>query len=173
MSSTKHYESTKDVEMDESGQYVGTTSSDFKIASPTKSAKIKPVKTKFPIKTANLYQNLMDLEDQVNETSLPKVTIPAINLKINDDYNLTPKEIKRNFPSTENKYDRRGCRHLIVETQLHDQKVAGLKPDSAKEPPCEQATPNPSKVKHPPILSGRSSKKEVPAQLSSSLSDHG
>ncbi|GBM75837.1 hypothetical protein AVEN_251654-1 [Araneus ventricosus] len=37
----------------------------------------------------------------------PKENIPAVNLKITEDYNLTLQEISRNFPETINLYDRR------------------------------------------------------------------
>ncbi|GBN45106.1 hypothetical protein AVEN_138586-1, partial [Araneus ventricosus] len=109
MSCFKDHESTKDAEMDETGQYAGsipTTSFDFKIVSPKNSAKIQLVETKSPIEISNKYQNLIGLEEQDKENAPPKISIPAINLKINDDYNLTLQEISRNFPNTESKYDR-------------------------------------------------------------------
>ncbi|GBN39594.1 hypothetical protein AVEN_204165-1 [Araneus ventricosus] len=54
MSCTKHHESTKDVEMVETGQYdsVPSNSSDFKLVSPKISAKTRS------IKTSNKYQDL-------------------------------------------------------------------------------------------------------------------
>ncbi|GBO10602.1 hypothetical protein AVEN_112678-1 [Araneus ventricosus] len=48
----------------------------------------------------------MDIDDQDKDNSPPKISIPAINLNINIDYSLTLQEINRNFPNTENKYDR-------------------------------------------------------------------
>ncbi|GBO32048.1 hypothetical protein AVEN_186561-1 [Araneus ventricosus] len=72
----KHHESIKD---DETGQYVGSNTSDFKIVSPKNSSKIRPVKPKSPIEKANMYQNLMDLEDQGMENCPPEVSTPTIN----------------------------------------------------------------------------------------------
>ncbi|GBN84926.1 hypothetical protein AVEN_61192-1 [Araneus ventricosus] len=69
LSCTKHHETSKDVQMDEMDQYVD---SDFKPVSPNHSAQIRSEKPKSPIKTANMFQNLMDLEDQVKENSPPR-----------------------------------------------------------------------------------------------------
>ncbi|GBN35997.1 hypothetical protein AVEN_86955-1 [Araneus ventricosus] len=120
---SRHHESTKDVEMAETGQYVGSvpyTSSDFKIVSPKNSTKIRPVESKSPIETSNKYQNSMGLEEQDKENSPSKISIPTINLKINDDYNLTLQEINRNFPITEDKYDRVYIRILPYSLSLDD-----------------------------------------------------
>ncbi|GBO02513.1 hypothetical protein AVEN_173182-1 [Araneus ventricosus] len=108
MSCTKHREAIKDVEMDETGQLVDSSPPDFQTVSPKHSAKIRSVKPKSPIKTTNLFQNLMDLEDKEN----PKISIPDINLKLDHEYNLTLQEINRKFPNTENSYDRGNIRIL-------------------------------------------------------------
>ncbi|GBN49946.1 hypothetical protein AVEN_105714-1 [Araneus ventricosus] len=108
MNCVKHQEPTTDVEVVEKGQYVGPVHStpDFQVVSPKKSAKFCTVETNSPLETSNKYQSLMDTEEREKDSSPPKISIPAINLKINNDYNLTLQEINRNSPNTENKYDR-------------------------------------------------------------------
>ncbi|GBO28537.1 hypothetical protein AVEN_98802-1 [Araneus ventricosus] len=69
------------------------------------SHKPRPIENKSEIETSNKFQHLMDVEEQENLTELPKIFIPAINLKLTIDYNLTLQEISRNHPETTNKYD--------------------------------------------------------------------
>ncbi|GBM83724.1 hypothetical protein AVEN_261311-1 [Araneus ventricosus] len=95
--------------MVEKGKYVDSapsTPSDFKKVSPKISAKIRPAGSKSPIETSNKYLNLMNSEEQDKDISPTAVSIPAINLKISDDYKFTLQEINTNFPNTENKCDR-------------------------------------------------------------------
>ncbi|GBM19633.1 hypothetical protein AVEN_107303-1 [Araneus ventricosus] len=108
ISCTKHHEAIKDVEMHVTSQLVDSSPPDFQTVSPKHSEKIRSLKPKSPIITTNRFQNLAELEDKEN----PKIAIPAINLKLDDDYNLTLQEINRKFPNTENSYDRENIRIL-------------------------------------------------------------
>ncbi|GBO32665.1 hypothetical protein AVEN_43460-1 [Araneus ventricosus] len=76
----------------------------IKTVSRKNAAKPRTVENKVVIETSNQYQHLMDVEDQDNSND--KIFIPAINLKVTEDYNLTIQEISRNHPETNNKYDR-------------------------------------------------------------------
>ncbi|GBM13286.1 hypothetical protein AVEN_226274-1 [Araneus ventricosus] len=78
----------------------------FKTVSRKNAAKPRTVETKTAIETSNKFQHLMDAEDQNNLNDPQKIFIPAINLKLTDDYNLTLQEISRNHPETINKYNR-------------------------------------------------------------------
>ncbi|GBN60317.1 Nucleic-acid-binding protein from transposon X-element [Araneus ventricosus] len=96
MSCSKHHEAIKDDAMDlETGQYVDQNS-EFKVVSPKKAAKNLPNLTKSPILTANKFHELANLDDN-------KPQIPAINLKLDSNYNLTLQEIHSMFPETENR----------------------------------------------------------------------
>ncbi|GBM07961.1 hypothetical protein AVEN_232396-1 [Araneus ventricosus] len=79
----------------------------FKTVSRKNATKQHSVETKTEIETSNKFQHLMDAEDQINLSDHQKTFIPAINLKLTDDYTLTRQEISRNHPETTNKYDRR------------------------------------------------------------------
>ncbi|GBN49248.1 hypothetical protein AVEN_246191-1, partial [Araneus ventricosus] len=96
MSCPKHHETSMEDEMDtETGQY-NENISEFKIVSPKKAAKTQPELPKTPVKTANKYQELTNLPENNPQ-------VPAINLKLDADYNLTLQEIHSMFPETENK----------------------------------------------------------------------
>ncbi|GBN12828.1 hypothetical protein AVEN_215692-1 [Araneus ventricosus] len=82
-----------------------TSENSIKTVSRKNAAKPRAEEKKTVIETLNKFQ-LMDVEEQENLTEHPKIIIPAINLKLSDDYNLTPQEISRNHPETTNKYDR-------------------------------------------------------------------
>ncbi|GBM94847.1 hypothetical protein AVEN_54191-1, partial [Araneus ventricosus] len=127
---TKHHEVAKDVEMAEHGQYIiqtttppvyttfnqnylkplktdiKATENPFKVVTRKKAAKPRPTENIPEITTSNKFQHLMETEEQENSTEPPKISIPAINLKLTSDYNLTLQEISRNHPETSNKYDR-------------------------------------------------------------------
>ncbi|GBM60805.1 hypothetical protein AVEN_68404-1 [Araneus ventricosus] len=127
---TKHHEVTKDVEMAEHGQYniqttippvysiltlnhlnplktdSKATENPFKVVTRKNAAKPRPTENTPEITTSNKFQHLMETEEQENLTEPPKISIPAINLKLTSDYNLTLQEISRNHPETTNKYDR-------------------------------------------------------------------
>ncbi|GBL59111.1 hypothetical protein AVEN_61862-1 [Araneus ventricosus] len=79
----------------ETGQYVDSVS-DFKMVSPKKAAKIQIDVTKSPIKTSNKFNELSNLDES-------KPQIPAINMKMDSNYNLMLQEINRLYPETENK----------------------------------------------------------------------
>ncbi|GBM77032.1 hypothetical protein AVEN_67136-1 [Araneus ventricosus] len=96
MSCSKHQEARKDDAMDtETGQYIDKNS-EFKVVSPRKAVKNMPVTTKSPIKMANKFQELSNLDEN-------KRQVPAINFKMDLSYNLTLQEINSMFPETENK----------------------------------------------------------------------
>ncbi|GBL76269.1 hypothetical protein AVEN_234523-1 [Araneus ventricosus] len=80
---------------------------DFKLIPSNKAAKTRPVETIPVIETSNKFVRLMELENQ-NElpTESPKISLPTINLKLTEDYNLTLQEICRQFPKTNNKFNR-------------------------------------------------------------------
>ncbi|GBO14113.1 hypothetical protein AVEN_204490-1 [Araneus ventricosus] len=78
----------------------------FKVVSRKNAAKPRSIENKSEIETSNKFQHLMDVEEQETLTEPPKTFIPAINLKLTNDYNLTLQEISRNHPETTNKYDR-------------------------------------------------------------------
>ncbi|GBM90431.1 Nucleic-acid-binding protein from transposon X-element [Araneus ventricosus] len=95
MNCQKHHETRKEDAMDtETGQY-GVHNSEFKVVSPKKAAKNSIAQTKSPIKTAKKFEELSNLEET-------KPQIPAINLKLDANYNLTLQEIHSMFPETEN-----------------------------------------------------------------------
>ncbi|GBM83731.1 hypothetical protein AVEN_261317-1 [Araneus ventricosus] len=138
--------------MVEKGKYVDSVpsaSSDFKIVSPKNSAKIWPEESKSPIETSNKssnnHLNFMKSEEQDKEISPPKVSIPAIKIKINDDYNLTLQEINRNFPSIENKYD---CGYIMILPYSPDArtKIIELLNKSEKEYVISDAPEKPFKI---------------------------
>ncbi|GBO29977.1 hypothetical protein AVEN_233202-1 [Araneus ventricosus] len=68
----------------------------------------------------------MDTEEQEKENSPSKISIPAINLKINNDYNLTLREINRHSPNTENIYDRGYIRILPLSLDDREQIIEFL-----------------------------------------------
>ncbi|GBM00122.1 hypothetical protein AVEN_176370-1 [Araneus ventricosus] len=117
-SCSRHHETTKNTEMIEAGQYplpktptpspTNLTSLDgFRQVPPKKAARIQIEKPNSPIKTNNRFENLMDISENLNaEDTQTKISVPDINLKITDDYNLTIQEIARNFPETICKYQR-------------------------------------------------------------------
>ncbi|GBO08416.1 hypothetical protein AVEN_13700-1 [Araneus ventricosus] len=78
----------------------------FKTVSRKNAAKSQTVENKIVIETSNQYQHHMDVEDQDNSNDSPKIFIPAINLKLTEDCNLTIQGISKNHPETTNKYDR-------------------------------------------------------------------
>ncbi|GBO46444.1 hypothetical protein AVEN_265777-1 [Araneus ventricosus] len=116
-SCTRHHETTKDSEMIEAGQYplpktptpspANLTALDgFRQVPPKKAARIQIEKPNSPIKT-NRFENLMDISETPNaEDTQTNLSVPDINLKLTDDYNLTIQEIARNFPATVCKYQR-------------------------------------------------------------------
>ncbi|GBM17059.1 hypothetical protein AVEN_133325-1 [Araneus ventricosus] len=118
LSCTKHHETTEDSEMTEAGQYplpksptlspISLTAlEEFKMVPPKKAARIQLEKSHSPIKTNNRFENLMDMSENVNVEDTPtKISVPDINLKLTDDYNLTVQEIARNFPETICRYHR-------------------------------------------------------------------
>ncbi|GBN88101.1 hypothetical protein AVEN_4752-1 [Araneus ventricosus] len=78
----------------------------YKTVSRKNAAKPLTEEIKTAIETSNKFQLLMDVEEEDIPTEPPKTFIPAINLKLTNDYNLTLQEISRNDPETTNKYDR-------------------------------------------------------------------
>ncbi|GBN41523.1 hypothetical protein AVEN_257586-1 [Araneus ventricosus] len=118
LSCTRHHETIKDSEMTEAGQYplpksptsfpINLTTLDgFKQVPPKKAVRIQLEKSNSPIKTTNRFENLMDISENFNaEHTQTKISVPDINLKLTDDYNLTIQEIARNFPETICKYHR-------------------------------------------------------------------
>ncbi|GBM98100.1 hypothetical protein AVEN_43223-1 [Araneus ventricosus] len=117
-SCSRHHETTKDSEMIEAGQYplpktptlspINLTALEgFRQVPPKKAARIQIEKPNSPIKTNNRFENLMDISENLNaEDTQTKISVPDINLKLTDDYNLTIQEIVRNFPETICKYHR-------------------------------------------------------------------
>ncbi|GBN63639.1 hypothetical protein AVEN_85873-1 [Araneus ventricosus] len=85
-------------------------SDEFKRVPPRKAAKQRKLELNSPIKTENKFKILLSSEEQEMQCPAqidsPKENIPAVNLKITEDYNLTSQEISRNFPETINLYDR-------------------------------------------------------------------
>ncbi|GBN67054.1 hypothetical protein AVEN_121720-1 [Araneus ventricosus] len=75
---------------------------DFQPVPPKKAAKNQPNNTASQIETSNKFSQLMEIDESVEA---PEIHVPAINLKIVADYNLTLQEINRNFPKTLNKLD--------------------------------------------------------------------
>ncbi|GBN04744.1 hypothetical protein AVEN_253290-1 [Araneus ventricosus] len=118
--SSTHYEQTTNTEMEEAGQYANyplpksptppcilTNSNAFQKVSPKKAARPQLEKSNPPIDTSNRFQNLMDTtENNISTDPEIKISIPDINLKLSNDYNLTIQEIVRNFPETTCKYNR-------------------------------------------------------------------
>ncbi|GBO01340.1 hypothetical protein AVEN_70009-1 [Araneus ventricosus] len=83
-----------------------TPNNDFKLVSPKKAAKPQYEEAKTVIKTSNRFLHLMDVTEKDSLNDSPKISIPAINIKLTEDYNLTVQKISRNFPETIIKYDR-------------------------------------------------------------------
>ncbi|GBN78186.1 Nucleic-acid-binding protein from transposon X-element [Araneus ventricosus] len=88
--------------------YTYKATDDFKNVPNRKAAKLRKIELGSPIKTANKFNALLNVEDQEMQCNVvpPREIVPAINLKITDDYNLTLQEISRNFPETDNHYVR-------------------------------------------------------------------
>ncbi|GBN95118.1 hypothetical protein AVEN_152118-1 [Araneus ventricosus] len=78
---------------------------EFKIVPPRKVAKIKKPTAVPEITTANKFKDLMELDNEstISENEETKIQIPAINLKIDANYNLTLQEIIKLYPDTQNK----------------------------------------------------------------------
>ncbi|GBN53761.1 hypothetical protein AVEN_128848-1 [Araneus ventricosus] len=94
----RHHETPKDVEMVEHQQvlnfnYTYGATGEFKNVPLRKAAKQRIIELRSPIKTANKFNVLLNNDDQEMQCSAPleppKEIIPAINLKITEDYNLT------------------------------------------------------------------------------------
>ncbi|GBN75378.1 hypothetical protein AVEN_8063-2-1, partial [Araneus ventricosus] len=111
----RHHETPRDVEMVEHQQvlnfnYTYKATDEFKNVPLRKSDKQRKIELRSPIKTVNKFNVLLNNDEQEMQCSSPleppKEIIPAINLKITEDYNLTLQEISRNFPETINHYDR-------------------------------------------------------------------
>ncbi|GBL86998.1 hypothetical protein AVEN_92795-1 [Araneus ventricosus] len=118
---SRHHSTERDVEMAEAGLYANyplpksptpsptnlTALDEFRQVPPKKAARIQIEKPNSPIKTNNRFENLMDISENLNaEDTQAKISVPDINLKLTDDYNLTIQEIARNFPATICKYQR-------------------------------------------------------------------
>ncbi|GBO44428.1 hypothetical protein AVEN_30328-1 [Araneus ventricosus] len=121
----KHHETSMEEVMDtETGQY-NENDPEFKIVSPKKAAKIQPELPKTPVKTANKYQELTNLPENNPQ-------VPAINLKLDADYNLTLQEIHSMFPETENKLIK-GFISIQPNSEENRQKIIDLLRKNNKE----------------------------------------
>ncbi|GBO23575.1 hypothetical protein AVEN_210875-1, partial [Araneus ventricosus] len=78
---------------------------EFKIVPPRKAAKIKKTTELQEISTSNKFKELMEIDNESNtpNNDETKIQIPAINLKIDANYNLTLQEINKLYPDTQNK----------------------------------------------------------------------
>ncbi|GBO20205.1 hypothetical protein AVEN_174435-1 [Araneus ventricosus] len=88
---------------DEQVRSTSPTEKDFQIVSPRKAAKIRKTNEKSEISTDIKFKELMEIDNDKDKTVETKIQIPAINLKMDADYNLTLQEINRMYPDTENK----------------------------------------------------------------------
>ncbi|GBM14034.1 hypothetical protein AVEN_140703-1 [Araneus ventricosus] len=153
--SSKHYVQTRNTEMEEAGQYDSyplpksptppcklTNLNDFQKVSPKKAARPQLEKSQSPIETSNRFQNLMDTteNDSSNDTEI-KTSIPDINLKLSNDYNLTIQEIVRNFPETSCKYNR-GYIRISPHSHVDRENIIELLNKSEKEYVLSEAPEN-------------------------------
>ncbi|GBO39146.1 hypothetical protein AVEN_113218-1 [Araneus ventricosus] len=106
MDCQKHHAAlTHTIDTDKQVRSTSPTDDEFKIVPPRKAAKIRK-STELPeISTCNKFKELMeiDTESNISKTEETKIQIPAINLKIDANYNLTLQEINKLYPDTQNK----------------------------------------------------------------------
>ncbi|GBN67197.1 hypothetical protein AVEN_227802-1 [Araneus ventricosus] len=75
----------------------------FKTVSPKKAAQIRKTSESPGIQLNNKYESIVEIDKpETNEKVTPN-SIPAINLLMDPNYNLTLQEIARKFPQTVNK----------------------------------------------------------------------
>ncbi|GBN54580.1 hypothetical protein AVEN_79119-1 [Araneus ventricosus] len=108
----------------------------FKLVPTHKAAKARPAETNHIIETSNKFVHLTE-----NENEPPKISVPTINLKLTDDYNLTLQEIYRQFPKTSNKFDRGFIRITPFSLEERD-KIIELLNQSGKEYVLSEAPEN-------------------------------
>ncbi|GBN64465.1 hypothetical protein AVEN_105737-1 [Araneus ventricosus] len=102
----KHHASLpENMDTDKQVRSTSPSEKDFKIVSPRKAAKIRKLNEKPEISTDNKFKELMEIDaDKDNSQSeVTKTQIPAINLKLDANYNLMLQEINRMYPDTQNK----------------------------------------------------------------------
>ncbi|GBN42228.1 hypothetical protein AVEN_147913-1 [Araneus ventricosus] len=77
----------------------------FTVVSPKKAAKICKINATPEIQLENKFDNLMEVDKQNDQAEVKKSVndIPAINLLMDSNYNLTLQEIANKFPKTTNK----------------------------------------------------------------------
>ncbi|GBM98354.1 hypothetical protein AVEN_46652-1 [Araneus ventricosus] len=151
---SRHHGIANDTEMVDPGQYSklplpkspptsnNSPKAPFKYVSPKKVARPQLGKTKSPVETSNRFQNLMDTtENDIPSDTEIKISIPDINLKISNDYNLTIQEIVRNFPETTCKYNR-GYIRISPHTHEDREKIIESLNKSEKEYVLSEAPEN-------------------------------
>ncbi|GBN44653.1 hypothetical protein AVEN_211196-1 [Araneus ventricosus] len=93
------------MDTDKQVRSISPTDDDFKTVPARKAAKIMK-STELPeISISNKFKDLMEIDTDNNnsKTEETKIQMPAINLKIDANYNLTLQEINRLYPDTQNK----------------------------------------------------------------------
>ncbi|GBM41565.1 hypothetical protein AVEN_215732-1 [Araneus ventricosus] len=77
----------------------------FEVISPKKAAKIRKINSTPEIQLENKFEQLMEVDKQNDQAEVKKSEndIPAVNLLMDSNYNLTLQEIANKFPKTTNK----------------------------------------------------------------------
>ncbi|GBO35827.1 hypothetical protein AVEN_267090-1 [Araneus ventricosus] len=77
----------------------------FEVISPKKAAKIRKINSTPEIQLENKFEQLMEVDKQNDQDEVKKSEndIPAVNLLMDSNYNLTLQEIANKFPKTTNK----------------------------------------------------------------------